>query len=132
MQPLPEAAQGSNEQWAALVLRRALTDVNLHGVDIPAGSLVHVLLASANRDPRQYPDPDTFDISRPTIERHMAFGGGPHFCPGTALSRLLADLSFRSWYPHVHRLSLDPADPPTLRLTQGSFGFARLPFIIGD
>jgi cytochrome P450 len=117
----------SPTQW---LLRRASDDIVLRGVPIEAGRLLHVLLGAANRDPRRFADPDTFDLDRDNKADHLAFGAGPHFCPGAALSRLLADLAFRSLYPHLDRLSLDPDDPPTLRTRQGSYGFARMSVLI--
>jgi cytochrome P450 len=113
----------SPTQW---LLRRANEDVVLHGATIPAGELVHVLLGSANRDPRHFTDPDTFDLDRENKGDHVGFGAGPHFCPGAALSRLLADLAFRAFYRHLDRFSLDPDDPPALRTRQGSYGIARM------
>jgi cytochrome P450 len=62
-------------------------DVELHGETIPAGSPVLLLLASANRDPRRYPDADQFDIGREQIQ-HLTFGFGVHFCLGAHLARL--------------------------------------------
>ena len=52
-----------------------------------------VLFASANRDERQFPDPDRFDIDRKSRE-HVAFGHGIHFCLGAALARLEARVAF--------------------------------------
>ncbi len=117
----------SPTQW---VLRRAKQDVRLHGVVIPEGSLVHVLLGSANRDPRMFPDPDVFDLDRPNKDEHMAFGAGPHFCPGAVLGRLFAGLAFRSLYPHLHRLSLDPARPPRLRTRPGTYGIEHMGVLV--
>jgi cytochrome P450 len=117
----------SPTQW---LLRRAAADVELHGVRIPAGGLVHVLIGSANRDPRTFADPDAFDLDRANKTEHLAFGAGPHFCPGAALSRLLAEQAFRSFYPHLHRLALDTDSPPQLRTRQGSYGIARMDLII--
>jgi cytochrome P450 len=113
----------SPTQW---VLRRTREDVVLHDVTIPAGALVHVVLGSANRDPRKFPDPDGFDLDRENKEDHMAFGGGPHFCPGSAIGRLFVGKAFRALYPHLDRLSLDPDDPPRLRTRQGSYGIAHM------
>ena len=57
-------------------------------VPIPAGAKVHLLYASANRDPRQFgPDADTLDVTR-AVTRTMAFGSGPHHCLGAAAARL--------------------------------------------
>ncbi|WP_345944954.1 cytochrome P450 [Streptomyces albus subsp. chlorinus] len=56
------------------------------GVPVEKDEMVHVLLGSANHDPRRYPDPDTFDIHRKAS--HLSFGVGPHYCLGAALGRL--------------------------------------------
>ena len=62
-------------------------DVEFYGETVPAGSSILFLTASANRDEREFPEPDRFDIHRP-IKRHLAFGVGVHFCIGAALARL--------------------------------------------
>jgi cytochrome P450 len=116
-------------QWTA---RRTTTDRTVAGVDIPAGSLVHVLLGSANRDEEVFEAPDEFRLGRSDHEKHLAFGGGPHFCPGAALSRVLGEQTFRRWLPHIHRLHIDPADPPALRTRQGSYGYSHLPFVVAQ
>ncbi|MBL7516539.1 cytochrome P450, partial [Frankia sp. CNm7] len=67
--------------------RFTLRPYSLHGVDIPAGSKVLLLNGSANRDPREFTDPDTFDVRR-GIQRHITFGFGAHFCLGAALARM--------------------------------------------
>ena len=62
-------------------------DVELHGSTVPEGSILLLLNAAANRDDRQFDDPDRFDIGR-TIDHHLTFGFGLHFCMGAALARL--------------------------------------------
>jgi cytochrome P450 len=57
------------------------------GVDLPAGTTVMVLNGAANRDPRKFDDPNTFDLERPDAREHLAFGHGIHFCPGASLAR---------------------------------------------
>jgi cytochrome P450 len=57
------------------------------GVDIPAGTTLMVLNGAANRDPKQFDDPDTLDPARPNARRHIAFGRGVHSCPGAPLAR---------------------------------------------
>jgi cytochrome P450 len=57
------------------------------GVDLPAGTTVMVLNGAANRDPRFFDDPGTFDITRANARRHIAFGRGIHTCPGAPLAR---------------------------------------------
>jgi cytochrome P450 len=67
--------------------RLVLEETELRGVSVPRGALLFLLLASANRDENQFPDPDRFDMDRgPT--RHLAFGHGIHYCMGEALARL--------------------------------------------
>lgn len=71
------------------VIRMTTQDVELSGVTIPKGALVMPLLASANHDSSQFLDPDNFDLSRPRINQHLAFGNsGAHTCVGASLARL--------------------------------------------
>jgi cytochrome P450 len=67
--------------------RYVTRDVEHHGQAVPAGSVMLLLTASANRDDRKFPDADRFDIHR-KIDHHLAFGYGVHFCLGAALARL--------------------------------------------
>ena len=60
-----------------------------HGVDVPAGSVVVIAFAAANRDEREFIAPNRFDITR-RVDRHLAFGHGIHHCLGAALARLQA------------------------------------------
>ena len=69
------------------VARYVTRDIELHGTTVPAGSAMLCLSGSANRDERQYPDPDRFDIHR-EIGQHLTFGYGIHFCLGANLARL--------------------------------------------
>jgi len=69
------------------LMRRTTADIALRGITIPAGASVLVMLASANRDAEQFPNPDRFELARPNIREHVAFGYGPHVCIGAALAR---------------------------------------------
>ena len=62
-------------------------DVEHYGHTVPAGSIMLLINASANHDERHFPDGDSFDIHR-TIDHHLSFGYGIHFCLGAALARL--------------------------------------------
>jgi cytochrome P450 len=67
--------------------RYVTRDVEHHGSTVPAGSSILLLNASANRDPRRFTDPDTFDVRR-NSDRALSFGYAIHFCLGAALARL--------------------------------------------
>jgi cytochrome P450 PksS len=67
--------------------RYARTDVTIADVTIARGEMVFAVIASANRDERQFPDPDVLDITREP-NRHLSFGLGAHFCLGASLARL--------------------------------------------
>jgi len=62
-------------------------DTELGGVSIPAGAVLQLRYAAANRDPKKFPDPDRFDIERTNARTHLSFGKGPHMCVGNMLSR---------------------------------------------
>lgn len=68
--------------------RIAMKDVELGGQTINQGALVFPIIASANRDPEYFPQPDKFDVQRDMTNRHVAFGYGIHFCLGAPLARL--------------------------------------------
>jgi len=69
------------------LFRRAIDDVEIEGVHIPAGSIVELRWGAANRDPKQFESPDEFDPSRRNARRHVTFGLGAHSCVGSNLSR---------------------------------------------
>lgn len=86
--------------------RTALDNYDVDGHTIPAGSRVLLLYAAANRDPRQYPDPDTFRIDRRPTD-HLAFGSGIHYCLGAYLSKLQAHCVLDQIIQRVRRIELD-------------------------
>ena len=86
---LPNAVE-ETLRYAGIVptLPRLTTqDVEVGGVKIPAGQIVMPFFMAANRDPRRFPDPDRYDITRKTTG-HLGFGFGAHFCLGAHLARL--------------------------------------------
>jgi cytochrome P450 len=68
-------------------VRVAAEDIEYRNVVFPAGTLVFVSLATGNRDPEQFPDPDRFDITRESSVPHLTFGSGIHYCLGAHLAR---------------------------------------------
>jgi cytochrome P450 PksS len=107
--------------------RFAREDVEIAGVTIPRGSTVYAALASANRDERQFANPDAVDVTREP-NRHLAFGLGIHFCLGAPLARLEAQVAFESLLRRTSALSLIAA-PDALRWRRGLVlrGLASLP-----
>ncbi len=97
-----------------IILRTATQDVEVAGGLIPAGSVVACVNGAANRDERQYPDPDRFDIFRDDISLKSAFGGsadhiafalGRHFCVGSLLAKREAETALNlllAKYPDLH------------------------------
>ena len=73
--------------------RRTKTEVVVHGETLASGTFIHVGIASANHDERQFPDADELDIAR-RPNRHLAFGNGIHTCAGNSLARMEASLAF--------------------------------------
>jgi cytochrome P450 len=81
----------STLQWTG---RLALVDTEVDGTPIPAGSIVILLLASANRDCRAFRRPDEFDLDRPDLKSHLAFGTHIHSCLGAPLARVEGRVAF--------------------------------------
>lgn len=99
----------------AVALRMAKVDLELGGLRIPAGSLLDVVSASANRDPALFADPDRFDIFRER-KSHFSFARGPHLCVGQHLARIEMTRALGAVLDRMHGLRLDPdADPPAIR-----------------
>jgi cytochrome P450 len=91
------------------VWRRVTTrPVTLGGVDLPAGAKLFLWLAAAGRDPAVFDDPDEFDIERENARRHLVFGKGIHFCLGSALGRLEAQLALEALTRRFPTLRLVP------------------------
>lgn len=87
---VPAAVEEGLRMYGAVAnwRRRALRDVEIGGVRLPAGSQIIVSFAAANRDPEVFEDPDTFRLDRPNGRRHLTFGNGIHVCLGAPLARL--------------------------------------------
>ena len=106
--------------------RTTTADVGVAGRRIPAGTKVLALFAAANRDPRQFPDADRFDITR-SPNLHVAFGSGVHFCLGASLARLEARVAAERMLERLPGLRLDPDDPPQRLLNPTIRSLRRLP-----
>jgi cytochrome P450 family 107 subfamily K polypeptide 1 len=96
------------------ITRIAKQDMELAGTVIPQGEFVTVSLASADRDPTRFTNPDVFDITRPDASRHIAFGKGIHLCLGAPLARLQGQIAFATL---LHRYPQLRLAVPTYNLT---------------
>jgi cytochrome P450 len=97
--------------------RYAFEDVTLHGVTIPKGELVLAVIASANRDERQFTDADRLDLTREN-NKHLAFGLGAHYCVGAPLARLEGQIAIQTLAARLPNLRL-AAKPGSLRWRPG-------------
>jgi unspecific monooxygenase len=98
-------------------------DVELGGVALAKGSRVALVIGAANRDPRRFPDPDRFDVSREDAA-HLAFGGGIHFCIGAPLARMELEVTLGELAASEDALEL--AGPAVRRPTFQFRGYERL------
>jgi cytochrome P450 len=95
------------------IARRATREVEVAGARIPRDARVVVLIGSANRDERQFADPDDFDVTRDT-KGHVGFGVGIHFCLGASLARLEARAALAALVPELPRLRAPIGDMPMI------------------
>ena len=105
--------------------RLATRDVELGDKTIHRGQAVIVVMGAANRDPERFADPDRVDIAR-KHNKHLAFGGGAHYCFGAPLARIEGQLAFDMILRRIPKLVLGPG-PLTWRNNQGLRGLAALP-----
>jgi hypothetical protein len=109
--------------------RTLVRDVELHGEKLRAGESVLFLYASANRDPREFPDPDEFDISR-RPPRILSFGHGTHACLGIHVAKAEGRIALEELLRRDPEYEVDLAGAERLR-TEFVQGFARLPLRLG-
>ncbi len=106
-------------------LRTATEPFELHGVSIPAGARMLLLLGSANRDPAVFTDPDTFDLDR-DAGASLAFGSGRHHCLGANLAQLELRVALQEIVGKVADYDIDPAGVRRIHASNNR-GFAALP-----
>ncbi|MFC6881635.1 MULTISPECIES: cytochrome P450 family protein [Actinomadura] len=116
-------------------LRYATQDVTIGDTLIRQGERVQLVLGSANRDPRRFPDGDRLDVERPcgaADAQHLAYARGPHYCLGAALANQEAEVAFSALFTRFPELAL--AVPPD-RLERDQIPIthqlARLPVTLG-
>jgi cytochrome P450 len=109
--------------------RRAVRDTTVHGVPVHRGELVILLLAAANRDPRVFDHPGSFDVTRANAREHVAFSSGIHFCLGAALARMEGEVALRALFERFPEVA--PAGPPRRRRTITLRGYDAMPVQLG-
>ncbi len=122
---IPSAIEEQLRYFAPIqgLYRTARADYVVGKATIPAGSRVLLLWGAANRDPRQFEDPDEFRVERnPT--GHVSFGSGVHLCLGAQLARLEGHTVLREIVKHVDRI--DVVGAPGWRTNPTLRGLAKL------
>ncbi len=107
--------------------RHALEDIEISGQVIHTGDMVMVMLASANHDHRQFTSPEELDVAR-TLERHIAFGQGIHYCLGAPLARLEGEIAFTTLLKRMPDIHMNVhRDEITWNASMILRGISRLP-----
>jgi cytochrome P450 len=110
----PDAVPGAVEEvlrWsspAQYAVRTITRDVEWYGRTVPAGERILLLVGAANRDEREYPDPDRFDIGR-GVPTQLGFGQGVHYCIGASLARLESRVALEEFAKRFPRYTVDLA-----------------------
>ncbi|MEU7481605.1 cytochrome P450 [Lentzea sp. NPDC042327] len=127
----PEYAEGFVEEVLRLdppvqyTIRWPKERLELAGVSLPKGMPVMLLLAAANRDPRVFSDPLTFDPTRSNAREHLAFSAGIHYCIGAGLSRIEGAVALHELFKRFPNLAQD--GPMARRRSKLIRGALRLP-----
>jgi hypothetical protein len=108
------------------LVREVAEDHALHGRHLREGDRVFVMVNSANRDPRQFSEPERFDITR-AQNRHLTFGQGIHLCLGAKLAREEGRVAVQALFERFPELALDPEEPPEWLDAMVPRGTRRLP-----
>jgi cytochrome P450 len=106
--------------------RIASRDTEIDGTPVPEGQLVYVMMGAAHHDPDCVPDPDTFDTTRRS--RHLAFGGGVHYCLGAGLAKMEATVLLRAILTRLPELTV--SSPPVWDARVAFRRMLRLPISV--
>jgi cytochrome P450 len=116
-------------RWASpaqYAVRTVQRDVEWYGQTVPADSRILLLAGAANRDEREYPDPDRFDIER-GIPTQLGLGQGVHYCLGASLARLEARVALEEFGRTFPRFAVDEASCQRVHMSN-VHGYERVPF----
>ena len=101
-------------------------DVEWYGRTVPAGARILLLTGSANRDEREFPDPNRFDVTR-RPEQHLALGYGVHFCLGASLARLESRVTLEEFVRRFPRVRVDESRCVRVHMSN-VHGYESVPF----
>jgi cytochrome P450 len=87
--------------------RLARRSTRVGNMDVKAGTIVMVLPGAVNRDPRRFAEPHEFQVRRPNVREHIAFGRGPHSCPGAPLARVEGRVSLERMLDRMGEITID-------------------------
>jgi cytochrome P450 len=93
-----------------LSTRLTSRDEVFQGVDVPAGSLLHLRFGAANVDPTEFDEPGEVDLGRDRVTRHLAFSAGPRVCPGATLSRVEQQVAWGALLDRIEELGYGPGN----------------------
>lgn len=109
--------------------RMAVEPSTFHGETVEPGTRIHLAIGAANRDPRQFADPDRLDLARKP-NRHLAFAQGPHLCAGFSLARMEGRIAISRFLARFPGFALAGTPMRTGRVRFR--GFASLPARVGE
>jgi cytochrome P450 len=89
-----------------LTARTSLTPTTIAGIDLPAEAQVATVFAGANRDPKVFTEPTTFDVARANARDHLSFSYGRHHCLGASLARMEGEVGLRALFDRYPNLEI--------------------------
>jgi hypothetical protein len=112
------------------LFRVTTREVEVSGVTIPKGANVTTFYGAANRDPKEFPNPDEFRLDR-DLRNHVAFGLGIHYCLGAPLARAETQITLNTFLDRFPVLQRGTAPAVRQTATHIVFGFHQLPLVLG-
>ena len=128
---IPNAVEETLRYWAPSQYQGRFShlDSEWHGVTIPAGEPVFLVTGAANRDEREYENPDAFDVDR-EIGLSIGLGHGIHACLGAALARLETRMAIEEWASRWPEYSVDDAGLRRVNMSNVA-GYSNVPVAVG-
>lgn len=110
VRPFIEEAMRLRSPTQGLSTRITARDELFQGVEIPAGSTLHLRWGAANIDPDEFDDADELKLDRKAVTRHLAFSAGPRICPGAGLSRLEQTIAWNRLFDRLDGIAYAPGN----------------------